>query len=90
MFHRKIIFWSKCLSSYSIKSVNVKGQQQDNNDDDAAAADNNNNKCKKKLRFRHELTANDTFKTAKITKTTMMIKGSLPTRTSPKCQCAVE
>ena len=39
---------------------------------------------RKKLRFRHELTANDTPKTAKIT------KRWLPTSTSPKCQCAVE
>ena len=40
-------------------------------------------KCKK-LRFRHELTASDTFKTAKIT------KWWLPISTLPKCQCAVE
>jgi len=40
-------------------------------------------KCKK-LWFIHELTANDTSKTAKIT------KRWLPTSTSPKCQCAVE
>ena len=39
----------------------------------------------KKLWFRHELTANDTCKTAKITK-----KVILPTSTSPKCQCAAE
>ena len=38
----------------------------------------------KKLWFIHELTANDTSTTAKIT------KRWLPTSTSPKCQCAVE
>jgi len=38
----------------------------------------------KKLWFIHELTAHDTSKTAKITKSRLF------TSTSPKCQCNVE
>jgi len=39
----------------------------------------------KKPRFIHELTANDTSKTAEITKKVILL-----TSTSPKCQCAAE
>jgi len=38
-----------------------------------------------KMQFRHELTANNTSKTA-----TKFKKVILPTSTSPKCQCAIE
>jgi len=41
-------------------------------------------KCKKKLRFRHELTAKTHLKLQKLQ------KGDYPTSTSPKYQCAVE
>jgi len=42
-------------------------------------------KCKKKLRFIHELTANDASETEKNYK-----KVILPTSATPKCQCAGE